>query len=53
MTAAQKVGLAVAGAAVLFALGFVAGGSLAEVALVWIVPAVLMLFLVLTRRRRQ
>ncbi|HWC38000.1 MAG TPA: hypothetical protein VG476_05705 [Acidimicrobiales bacterium] len=38
-------------AVVLFGLGFAAGGSLGEVALVWLVPLVLLALLVLARRR--
>jgi hypothetical protein len=43
--------VAVAVAAVLFGLGFAAGGSLGEIALVWLVPLVLLALLVLARRR--
>jgi uncharacterized membrane protein YhaH (DUF805 family) len=43
--------VAVAVAAVLFGLGFAAGGSLGEVALVWVVPLVLLALLALARRR--
>jgi hypothetical protein len=51
VTGSQRIVLGVAVAAVLLALGFVAGGSLGEIALVWAVPAALIALLVLTRRR--
>ena len=38
-------------AAVLFGLGFAAGGSLGEVALVWVVPLALLALLAVARRR--
>ena len=51
MTSSQRIALGVAVAALLVGLGFVAGGSLGEIALVWAVPAALIALLVLTRRR--
>jgi hypothetical protein len=51
VTGSQRIVLGVALAAVLFGLGFVAGGSLGEIALVWVVPAALVVLVVLTRRR--
>lgn len=51
MTGSPWVALGVLVAAVLIGLGFVAGGSLEEVAVVWAVLLVLLLLLLLTRRR--
>jgi hypothetical protein len=51
VTGSQWIVLGVAVAAVLFGLGFVAGGSLGEIVLVWAVPAGLIALLVLRRRR--
>lgn len=51
MTGNQRIALGLLVAALLFGLGFAAGGSLGEIALVWLVPVVLIALLVLTRRR--
>ena len=51
MTGSQRIALGAAVAVVLIVLGFVAGGSLGDVALVWAVLLALVGVLVLTRRR--
>lgn len=51
MTRSQWVALGVLVTAALVGLGFVAGGSLAEVGAVWLVLAVLVLLLFLARKR--
>jgi len=51
VTGSQRIALAVAVAAALFGLGFVAGGTLGEVTLVWAVLVALVALVVLTRRR--
>jgi hypothetical protein len=51
VTGNQRIALGLLVAALLFGLGFAAGGSLGEIALVWLVPVVLIALLFLTRRR--
>jgi hypothetical protein len=51
VTGSHWAALGVLVTAVLVVLGFVAGGSLGDVALVWAVLAVLLVLLVLARRR--
>jgi hypothetical protein len=51
MTGSHWAALGVLVTAVLVGLGFVAGGSLGEITLVWAVLVVLLLLLVVTRRR--
>ena len=51
MTGNQRIALGILVAVLLVGLGFAAGGSLAEIALVWVVPIALIVVLVLTRRR--
>lgn len=51
MTGNQRIALGLLVAALLVGLGFAAGGSLGEIALVWLVPVALLTLLVLIRRR--
>jgi hypothetical protein len=51
VTGKQRMALGLLVVALLVGLGFAAGGSLGEIALVCLVPAVLIALLVLTRRR--
>ncbi|HEX4541137.1 MAG TPA: hypothetical protein VH112_12930 [Acidimicrobiales bacterium] len=51
MTGNQRIVLGLLVAALLVGLGFAAGGSLGEIALVWLVPVALLTLLVLIRRR--
>jgi hypothetical protein len=51
VTGPQRIALGILVAALLVGLGFAAGGSIGEIALVWVVPVALIAVLVLTRRR--
>jgi hypothetical protein len=51
VTGNQRIALGLLVAALLFGLGLVAGGSLGEIALAFVVPVGLLAVLVLTRRR--
>jgi hypothetical protein len=51
VTGNQRIALGLLVAALLVGLGFAAGGSLGEIALVWLVPVALLTLLVLIRRR--
>jgi hypothetical protein len=51
VTGNQRIALGLLVAALVVGLGFAAGGSLAEIALVLVVPVVLITLLALTRRR--
>jgi hypothetical protein len=51
VTGNQRIVLGLLVAALLVGLGFAAGGSLGEIALVWLVPVALLTLLVLIRRR--
>jgi hypothetical protein len=51
VTGNQRIALGLLVAALLFGLGFAAGGSLGEIALALVVPVGLVAVLILTRRR--